>query len=1474
MSGSGDPPTGPPPGPGRGPTDPPAGGPPAGPPPGPQRGAGDSSSGASPSGPPPGPGRGPTEPSTGASPGGPPPGPGRAGGPPPGPKTVTTASPAQDSTPRRAPKWLLPVLLAGASIAAGAIVSQQGSDGSTGADPTGQPGEVFAEPADSIGPAPFTPPVVTSAPVTTTATTTSPTTTTTTTIAAATTTATDPTAGSGVAPPPPVVVPTAPGGQPGLYGGTRNNAVCDTAQLVGFLQQNADKAAAWAQAQGIDPSEIPAFVARLTPVTLQSDTRVTNYGYDDGRPVARQAMLQAGTAVLVDDRGVPRVRCKCGNPLAQPEPVTGPPVYTGETWPGFDPAAAQAIDPAPAPLDALVLTDPATGDQFERPIGTSGDADVPLTETTPTTTPLPPTTAIDTTVPATTTPPATTTAAETTVATTAVATTAPATTQAPTNVTPAGEIGASSEYPGGEFPVSFAFDGDRTTSWFSSGEADTACQPITAGAKCSSLIWVYDQPVDVADQRDPDPQQQRASAVPDRVRVRFGDHRRDRSGRQPCVPRGHRTAGRRPRRGRPAGGTRSQRAADLRGPRGSRLRWDLRTRRDRLTVNDRAAFSHRRRRGSRSAAIVAFVLAAAVSVAPAHVRAGAEDPNRPFAQPQYLIHITGHGTTSGDVKDDALVLHPSEPDAEGNFLVADGSGGTFGYGSDYHSGPYTTPSEVCAAAAGRLDPGEGITAFSSSGRDVDCDALAAAMSGTTTSAPTTTSASTTSAATSSSLDEPAPTCNVRGEVIDFFGAPVPGIHISLRAGGLSLETATYDDGTYQFAEIGDDPGGGTFDSRTDPVTVALVAEEWEHDPHRYVVYYRQQGAVLRADQFLIPADGSCERDFDFRAIPATYTSTGPPLNEWPDMVQLYQGIHRAWALADLLGIPLTYGLPLQVRGFCDDPTPPTDCDETEVSFFGTKSSGRQVVDRPLISFGPSESRLLSRNWPDNREYHEFGHYVLAAAFNGVPDRGTDKNHGGYANASSTDAWSEGFAEFWASMVAKYIDRRQRPELYTWNQGLLPSNAPNAPPAPASNLLDIWPAQIDEEFAVAGLLVTLESLDVASTPQPRSPRTLEIKGYTEITDPTFGRLLVGNVVNTTPDGASVGTVVGATFYDANRQPIDSAFGSAIPANLGADGGRGVFVLPIPAGISYADVAVLAHEGAPPAPDPAAPPLDVSLAEIWSAIVSYPGSKPLAAGHVQDVDDLYQALKTAFGGRGSIVDGLDTIDQLFVERGFFDDSDGDRRYVPGDQIGLTSHPAYGDQELCAAGFFIGCSPPRIPRTGYEGSEATTASLQIAASDGALDAAQVYAQVAYPAPNEHRSYGYVVVVDDGGKVQLAIPPPGSGATVVLVAIADDHQPTVLGTIPADSFWQQAEAQHGASFLSFAATLPPGEFEIPDGTGTPTAVAPGSTLPATGATGGGTSTDSSGSSSGGTSALVIIGGLGIAGFLGWRLSRPRARR
>ena len=60
------------------------------------------------------------------------------------------------------------------------------------------------------------------------------------------------------------------------------------------------------------------YIRELRPVTLTRDTRVTNHSFVDGRAVAFQSILQAGTAVLVDKDGVPVVRCRCGNPLLEP----------------------------------------------------------------------------------------------------------------------------------------------------------------------------------------------------------------------------------------------------------------------------------------------------------------------------------------------------------------------------------------------------------------------------------------------------------------------------------------------------------------------------------------------------------------------------------------------------------------------------------------------------------------------------------------------------------------------------------------------------------------------------------------------------------------------------------------------------------------------------------------------------------------------------------------------------------------------------------------------------------------------------------------------------------------------------------------------------------------------------------------------------------------------------------------------------
>jgi hypothetical protein len=122
------------------------------------------------------------------------------------------------------------------------------------------------------------------------------------------------------------------GGAQGLYGGTLNQAVCDKSQLTTYLQSNPDKATAWAGVLGIQVSDIPTYVNRLAPVILRSDTLVTNHGFSNGRATAFVSVLQAGTAVLVDDKGEPVTKCYCGNPLTSPPYYSSPPTYYGPTW--------------------------------------------------------------------------------------------------------------------------------------------------------------------------------------------------------------------------------------------------------------------------------------------------------------------------------------------------------------------------------------------------------------------------------------------------------------------------------------------------------------------------------------------------------------------------------------------------------------------------------------------------------------------------------------------------------------------------------------------------------------------------------------------------------------------------------------------------------------------------------------------------------------------------------------------------------------------------------------------------------------------------------------------------------------------------------------------------------------------------------------------------------------------------------------
>ncbi|MFF1950921.1 DUF6777 domain-containing protein [Kitasatospora herbaricolor] len=167
------------------------------------------------------------------------------------------------------------------------------------------------------------------------------------------------------------------GSATGLYGGEMKKPACDVEKLI-TQTASGDKGKAWAAAEGIEQSAIPGYLRSLTSVVLRADTRVTNHNYQNGSANGYQAVLQAGTAVLVDSQGVPRVRCACGNPLTPPVLASGGVTYTGKAWSSFQPSSLIVVTPAPAPVTQIVLVNVSTGTWFARETGHPTTADKPV----------------------------------------------------------------------------------------------------------------------------------------------------------------------------------------------------------------------------------------------------------------------------------------------------------------------------------------------------------------------------------------------------------------------------------------------------------------------------------------------------------------------------------------------------------------------------------------------------------------------------------------------------------------------------------------------------------------------------------------------------------------------------------------------------------------------------------------------------------------------------------------------------------------------------------------------------------------------------------------------------------------------------------------------------------------------------------------------------------------------------------------
>ncbi|MFB6675095.1 DUF6777 domain-containing protein [Streptomyces sp. NPDC056390] len=242
------------------------------------------------------------------------------------------------------------------AISAALLVA--GCSGDSGNDASAAKGELFLQPVAATGPDPFTDSTAktteTPAPVTRTP---------------------QPPSPSGTASATTQGMHPVDGATPGLYGGTQSVGSCDVEKQVAFLTSDTAKERAFAGVEGISAASVPDFLRGLTPVVLRADTRVTNHGYRSGEATSYQSVLQAGTAVLVDDRGMPRVRCACGNPLKPPVAFKGTPNTQGQQWSGYRPTEVVVVTPAPKVITSLVIVNVTNNTWIERKVGDDGQHD-------------------------------------------------------------------------------------------------------------------------------------------------------------------------------------------------------------------------------------------------------------------------------------------------------------------------------------------------------------------------------------------------------------------------------------------------------------------------------------------------------------------------------------------------------------------------------------------------------------------------------------------------------------------------------------------------------------------------------------------------------------------------------------------------------------------------------------------------------------------------------------------------------------------------------------------------------------------------------------------------------------------------------------------------------------------------------------------------------------------------------------------
>ena len=622
-------------------------------------------------------------------------------------------------------------------------------------------------------------------------------------------------------------------------------------------------------------------------------------------------------------------------------------------------------------------------------------------------------------------------------------------------------------------------------------------------------------------------------------------------------------------------------------------------------------------------------------------------------------------------------------------------------------------------------------------------------------------------------------CAPFGVVTDHRGDPMPGLRVQLHLAGEVVDQRVTDDGgAFQFEDIAFFAEAFDFDLADDEYEVGAVLRDAVEGEARFQVHYGDAAVLpdVRTRGRTIEDDPSCESNIAFANIDDSYrVELGPAApEEWRSLAFTYQHLRIAWNFAtEQLGVTMDHMLPLRLYSYCSG-SPDlwwgfTSCGSRAASYLNAVTSDPLQEGPPLIQFNRSFSRrpLTGNDRPVNGEYHEFGHAVMADAFgNLMPGRPDHQNHAGYANPSSTDSWTEGFAEWFAVMVQRHEVGGQW-WLYTVG----------GPHSLEDDRQATGRGGRDEELSIAGILVDM--VDSAADYAAPTERRLTVLDGGLVEDPDEPGKTYYAVEFRNDTGVEQRNIAYRLDYGGFRGAFSTRIDGLVdPAVLGP-GEVGQGLAPLPASVGPDGVNSVRVVGFSAEDDDG---VSHTPREVWEAIVSYRGTGEHGNGFVIDVSELYEALITAFP------DEQAAIDQIFINHGWYADigSPPNGRYDPGEEIGITSP---------------------------DGARLRTAPERDAVFDARLDtgavAASAFVQVLYPEPREALSYAFEATVDEAtGTVALAVPPAETGAVLRIVLRADGHLPVLLDDIEAATFWEQANAANYQPFVTLTATMVEGEL------------------------------------------------------------------